>query len=207
MAVIAPGGPAALAATIPGPAITVADGNSVIAVQTSGNGLRFYWNEHGTNTWHGEQVAANGTTFSPPSIAQDGNAVVIAAQGPTPAWISTGRPTAAQSGTRRRSPARGRPSPAITANNGSVNVVALGPNAFGTLFYWAQNCTTTWHLETLPGLDVGAPAITTSPGGVHVVAATFSSGSATSPPPTEPVPGCGPRWPGCSPPHPSRPSP
>ena len=33
-------------------------------MQTSGNGLRFYWNEHGTNNWHGEQVAANGTTFS-----------------------------------------------------------------------------------------------------------------------------------------------
>ena len=63
------------------PAITVADGNSVIAVHTSGNGLRFYWNEFGTNNWHGEQVAADGTTFSDPAIAQVGNTVVIAAQG------------------------------------------------------------------------------------------------------------------------------
>src|ERR1039457_3587017 len=78
----APGGPAARAdASFATPAITVADGNSVIAVQTSGNGLRFYWNEFGTRTWHGEQVAADGTTFSSPSIAQVGNSVVIAAQG------------------------------------------------------------------------------------------------------------------------------
>jgi hypothetical protein len=38
----------------------VAADNSVIAVQTSADGLRFYWNQYGTNTWHGEQVAANG---------------------------------------------------------------------------------------------------------------------------------------------------
>src|SRR5258707_500941 len=80
-ALLARGGPAARASSALTPAITVADGNSVIAVQTSGDGLRFYWNEHGTDTWHGEQVAANGTTFSSPSIAQAGNYVVIAAQG------------------------------------------------------------------------------------------------------------------------------
>jgi hypothetical protein len=70
--VLAPGGPVALASVLPNPAITVADGNSVIAVQTSEDGLRFYWNQYGTNNWHGEQVAANGTTFSQPAIAQVG---------------------------------------------------------------------------------------------------------------------------------------
>jgi len=68
---------AAMAASAPGasaatwystPAITVADGNTVIAVQTSGDGLRFYWNQYGTDTWRGEQVAANGTTFSAPTM-------------------------------------------------------------------------------------------------------------------------------------------
>src|SRR5580704_1972661 len=63
------------------PAITVAAGNSVIAIQTPGDGLRFYWNQHGTNTWRGEQVAASGTTFSSPTIAQDDNSVIIATQG------------------------------------------------------------------------------------------------------------------------------
>src|SRR6202034_457287 len=63
------------------PAITVADGNSVIAVHTGSDGLRFYWHEFGTNNWHGEQVAADGTTFSDPAIAQIGNTVVIAAEG------------------------------------------------------------------------------------------------------------------------------
>src|SRR5271156_1494473 len=64
-----PGAPAALAATTSTPAITVAGGNSVIAVQTSHNGLRFYWNQFGTNTWRGEQVAVDGTVFSAPTIA------------------------------------------------------------------------------------------------------------------------------------------
>ncbi|MGH3286017.1 MAG: hypothetical protein ACRDPD_15235 [Streptosporangiaceae bacterium] len=51
VAAIAPDGPAArAAASYAQPAITVADGNTVIAVQTSGDGLRFYWNQHGTNT-------------------------------------------------------------------------------------------------------------------------------------------------------------
>ena len=147
-AVLAPGGPAARAASALTPAITVADGNTVIAVQTSGDGLRFYWNEHGTDTWHGEQVAADGTTFSAPSIAQDGNSVVIAAQG-------------------------------------------VG-NSLD--FYWAQDGTTTWHPETLPALESGAPAITTSPGGYTLSPRRPSrSGSATNPPPTEPVSGSGSR--------------
>ena len=80
-ATLALGGPAALADVLPNPAITVADGNSVIAEQTSGDGLRFYWNQYGTNNWHGEQVAADGTTYSQPAIAQVGNTVVIAVEG------------------------------------------------------------------------------------------------------------------------------
>jgi hypothetical protein len=82
VAAIVPGGPAARAAvSYAQPGIAVADGNTVIAVQTSGDGLRFYWNQHGTNNWYGEQVAANGTTFSAPAIIPDGNSVVIAARG------------------------------------------------------------------------------------------------------------------------------
>ena len=246
-AVLAPGGPAARASSALTPAITVADGNSVIAVQTSGDGLRFYWNEHGTDTWHGEQVAANGTTFSSPSIAQVGDYVVIAAQGadnsldfywqpnggsgwprrpwrasgtnywrrrsgrtelawssprrgPATAWTSSGRPVSAHAwhpetvagpaddlllagadGERRqrehrrrrarRQPGlllggqrhphldqggRGRPgaitsAPAITANDGSVNVAACSPGASGLGFYWAVNGTAAWHQEILPG--------------------------------------------------------
>jgi hypothetical protein len=37
------------------------------------------------------------------------------------------------------------------------------------MFYWALNGTANWHPERLPGLDGGAPAITTFPGGVPVV--------------------------------------
>ena len=59
--------------------------------------------------------------------------------------------------------------PAITVNNGSVNVAAVNANIVSTMFYWALNGTATWHPERLPGFTGGAPAITTYPGGVHVV--------------------------------------
>jgi hypothetical protein len=64
--------------------------------------------------------------------------------------------------------------PAITVNAGSVNVVALGPTASGSLFYWAKNGSTVWHQDpALPGLDTGAPVITTVPGGADVVDIDF----------------------------------
>jgi adenosine deaminase len=65
VALVAPGSPAR-AFSILGPAMTVANGNSVIAVQTANDGLRFYWNQHGTDNWYGEQVAGAGTTYSAP---------------------------------------------------------------------------------------------------------------------------------------------
>jgi hypothetical protein len=85
VAAVAPGGSAARAATPqPAPAMTVADGNSVIAAATLTWGLNFYWNEYGTSNWHKEQVAGNGTTaLSAPAIVQVGNDVVIAARSVT----------------------------------------------------------------------------------------------------------------------------
>jgi hypothetical protein len=264
-----PGGTAARAVSLARPAITVADGNSVIAEQTGTNGLRFYWNEHGTPIWHSEQVAPDGTTFSNanvaqvgsyvviaaqgadnsldfywqqnggtgwhmqtvagsgtswfmPSIMADGSAVVIAEQGAgnslaffwTPSVGSRWHPeTVAGSGTTFSVPAltvngnsvniaaegpsnsldfywavNGSPTwnpevvagpgsiasaPAMTVNQGSVNIAALNFGGLGTEFYWAVNGSATWHQETLPGFDSGAPAITTYPGGVHVVNTTF----------------------------------
>jgi hypothetical protein len=107
VAALAPGGPAALAFSDFNPAITVADGNSVIAVHTSGDGLRFYCNEFGTNNWHGEQVAADGTTYSDPAMAQNGNTTIIAAEGPSNSLDFTGRSTAPPPGTPRSWPAPG----------------------------------------------------------------------------------------------------
>jgi hypothetical protein len=82
-AAFGPRGPDALALTeYSTPAIAVAGGNPVIAIQTSGDGLQFYRNQSGTSTWRGEPVAGNQSTYSAPSIAQDGNSLIIAAQGP-----------------------------------------------------------------------------------------------------------------------------
>jgi hypothetical protein len=66
--------------------------------------------------------------------------------------------------------------PAITANDGSVNVVAHRGIWQGMEFYWAVNGTTTWHAERLPGTSEGTPAITTDAGGVNVVASTLFGG-------------------------------
>jgi hypothetical protein len=152
--VLAPGGPAALAFSDFNPAITVAGGNSVIAVHTSGNGLRFYWNEYGTNNWYGEQVAANGTTFSDPAIAQVGNTVVIAAEGiynsldlywqtiDTSGWhaetVATIRTTYS--------------APSIAQNGNSTIIAAEGPSN-SLDFYWAYNGSSNWGPEQVAGAE------------------------------------------------------
>src|ERR1700689_4515796 len=173
--VLAPGGPAALAFTLFNPAITVADGNSVIAVHTSGNGLRFYWNEFGTNNWHGEQVAADGTTFSDPAIAQVGNTVVIAAEGIYNSmelyWQTNG-----PSGWNDETVATIRTTysaPSIAQNGNSTIIAAEGPSN-SLDFYWAFNGTSNWGPEQVaaPGTPYSAPSIAanTSGNGVNIAA-------------------------------------
>jgi hypothetical protein len=57
---VGPGGTAAHALpVVASPAIAVAGGNTVIAAATATFGLNFYWNEHGTNTWHQETIIAS----------------------------------------------------------------------------------------------------------------------------------------------------
>ena len=172
---LAPGGPAALAVSVFNPAITVADGNSVIAVHTSGNGLRFYWNEFGTNNWHGEQVAADGTTFSDPAIAQVGNTVVIAAQGIGNSldlyWQTNGA-----SGWNAETVATIRTTysaPSIAQNGNSTIIAAEGPSN-SLDFYWAFNGTSNWGPEQVAGAGTtySAPSIAanTSGNGVNIAA-------------------------------------
>jgi hypothetical protein len=154
VAAIAPGGPAARAAvSYAQPGIAVADGNTVIAVQTSGDGLRFYWNQHGTNNWYGEQVAANGTTFSAPAIIPDGNSVVIAARGVNSSldfyWAVNGSPTwnpevVAGSGTTGSAPV-------IAASDNWVTIAAVNGTGLGLISYMAQDGTATWIVDGPPG--------------------------------------------------------
>jgi hypothetical protein len=172
---LGPGGHGALAFPLFNPAITVADGNSVIAVHTSGNGLRFYWNEFGTNNWHGEQVAANGTTFSDPSIAQVGNTVVIAAEGIFNSldlyWQTNG-----SSGWNEETVAGIRTTystPSLAQNGNSTIIAAEGPSN-SLDFYWAFNGTSNWGPEQVAGAGTtySAPSIAanTSGNGVNIAA-------------------------------------
>jgi hypothetical protein len=178
---LAPGGPAAMADGTFNPAITVAGGNSVIAVHTSGNGLRFYWNEFGTNNWHGEQVAADGTTFSDPSIAQVGNTVVIAAEGIFDSldvyWQTIGA-----SGWNAETVAGIRTTysaPSIAQNGNSAIIAAEGPSN-SLDFYWAYNGSSTWGPEQVAGAGTtfSAPSIAANTLGNGVnIAAEGPSGS------------------------------
>src|SRR5580704_5657836 len=179
--VLAPGGPAALASSLPDPAITVADGNSVIAVQTSEDGLRFYWNEYGTNNWHGEQVAADGTTFSDPSIAQVGNTVVIVAEGIFDSldlyWQTNGA-----SGWNEETVAgiRTTYSALSLAQNGNSTIIAAEGPSNSLDFYWAYNGTSNWGPEQVAGAGTtySAPSIAANTLGNGVnIAAEGASGS------------------------------
>ena len=168
---LAPGGPAAWAASDNTPVITVADGNSVIAFETSENGLRFYWNEHGTNNWHGEQVAANGTTFSHPSIAQVGNDVVIAVAGANNSmdlyWQVNGA-----SGWNAETVAGNwttYSAPSLAPDGTAVVIAAQGPSA-SLAFYWAASVTGGWNPEIVAGAGTtfSAPAETVNGNSVNI---------------------------------------
>ena len=172
-ALAGPAPSASAAITYPQPAITVAGGNTVIAVQTPKDGLYFFWNQYGTTSWQAEQVAASGTTFSAPTIAADGSSVIIAAQGANNSlmfyWQQDGATgwnpeTVAGSGTTFSAPS-------IVANDGSANIVAEGPSN-SLDFYWQQNNTTTWHPETVAtgNSTFSAPSIAANDGSANVVA-------------------------------------
>jgi hypothetical protein len=172
IALVAPGGPAR-ASTIPGPAMTVAAGNSVIAVQTNSDGLRFYWNQHGTNNWYGEQVALDGSTFSAPAIAVVGNDVVIAAQGPFDSldvyWQAidaTGWNSKVVAGTLTT-----YSQPSIQADGTSAIIAAMG--ASNSLdFYWTPSLTANWTQETIAGAGTtySAPAEIVNGNSVNIAA-------------------------------------
>ncbi len=153
-------------------AIAVAGGNTVIAVQTPSNALLFYWNEYGTNTWHGEQVAAKGTTFSAPTMAPDGDGVIIAAQGANNSldfyWQTNG--TATWHPELVRGAGTTFSAPSLAVNGDGVNIVAQG-RGNSLDFYWALNGTSTWHPQTIAGAGsaYSAPAIASNGGAANVV--------------------------------------
>ena len=154
----------------------MADGNSVIAVHTGSDGLRFYWNEFGANNGHGEQVATDGTTFSDPAIAQIGNTVVIAAEGIFNSldlyWQTNGASgwnmeTVAGIQTTYSAPS--------LAQNGNTTISAAQGPSNSLDFYWAFNGTATWYPDVVAGADSvgGTPAISAHDNGVNIVALNY----------------------------------
>ena len=175
---LAPGVATARAASLTQPAIAVADGDSVIAEQTGGNGLRFYWNEHGTSTWHGEQVAPDGTTFSARPSRRSGRFRHRRAGGRQQPGLLLG-------GQRRLGLAPGdglRPGDDLlragaTVNGNSVNIAADGPgNSLD--FYLAVNGSSAWTREVVAGAGTttSAPAIAVNKGSVNWSRSRTASG-------------------------------
>jgi len=60
--------------------------------------------------------------------------------------------------------------PAMTANNGAVNIAVDGPN-HSLLFYWAVDGSPTWHVETVagPGTTYSPPAMIVNGNNVNIV--------------------------------------
>lgn len=164
------------------PAMAVAAGNTVIAVQTQNDGLRFYWNQYGTNTWRGEQVAADGTALSVPAIAADGNGVNIVVEGPNNSldfyWQTDGTSTWQEETVAGANSTYSAPRLATIGN--FVGIVAQGPrNSLD--YYWAENGTSTWTPEWVGGYNTtySAPAIAAD-GDDAIVAAEGPSNSLES---------------------------
>ena len=145
---------ASAAETYSTPAMAVAAGNTVIAVQTQSDGLRFYWNQYGTNTWRGEQVAADGTALSAPDITADGNGVIISVEGPNQSldfyWQTDGTSTWHEETVAGANSTYSAPRLATIGN--SVGIVAQGPQN-SLIYYWAANGTSTWTAEWVGGYN------------------------------------------------------
>jgi hypothetical protein len=138
-----------------------------------GDGLVFWWNQNGTNTWRGEPVAANGTTFSAPSIAADGNGVIIAAEGVNHSldfyWqtdgSSTWSPAEVVAGANSTYSA-----PVLADIGNGVGIVAQGPqNSLD--YYWAANGTSTWYPELVGGYNTTYAAPDIAPDGNSAIVA------------------------------------
>jgi hypothetical protein len=128
-----------------------------------------YWQVNGASGWNSEVIAGPGTTFSGPSVAQDGTATVISAEGAANSldfyWAVNGNSTwnpevVAGAGTTESAPA-------MVAQGGGVDIAAAGPGVID--FYWALNGTPTWHpsYAALAAGGVGV-AMTAYGGGVHL---------------------------------------
>jgi len=129
-----------------------------------------------------ETVAGKGTTYSTPSVKQDGKSVIIAAEGPANSlefyWAANGtsawhQESVAGSGTTFSAPSQ-------TVNGKSVNIVAEGPSS-SLDFYWAANGSSTWTREVVAGAGTttDVPAITVNVGSVNVAAVNANTSAMT----------------------------
>jgi len=166
-------GPGARAAVVlPAPAITVADGNSVIATATDTFGLNFYWNQYGTDTWHTEQVTTSQKIAeSAPSVAQVGNDVVIAARGADNSlwvfWQVNG--TSGWNPVLVNGPNTTFSAPVIAADGSAAIMTAAGPgNSLD--FYWAPGSPAGWLGQTAATASTtySDPAMTVNDGSVNI---------------------------------------
>ena len=167
------GEPSALAASkYPTPAIAVANGNTVVATQTSTQGLHFYWNEFGTNTWHVQQVV-NNQAYSAPAMVVYGDAVVIAAEGPDHTldlyWEQVGN-SLGWRGRQIAGPGTTYSAPSMVVNGGNLNLAVTGPS-FSLEFYWASGLNSALHPEPVAGVNTtfSAPSIALNDSDVDIV--------------------------------------
>ncbi|MGH3286016.1 MAG: hypothetical protein ACRDPD_15230 [Streptosporangiaceae bacterium] len=137
----------------------IQNGNSVDIVAQGVNSLDFYWQTDGASGWNPEVVAGTQTTYSAPVVAQNGNGVIISAEGPDNSldfyWAINGSPTwnpevVAGAGTTRSAPV-------IAAAGGWVTIVTVNAIGLGLTGYVAQDGTSTWNVD--PNLGIYPSAI------------------------------------------------
>ena len=127
---------------VAGPAAAVSlsgtTGLPVIAVEGPGNSLEYYY-QSPPGTWHEQQVAAPGWTFSAPSLAQAGTTTVIAAEGPANSLIFYIQHVPGGSWIAKRVAGPGTtfsaPSVAVVNSGSSWSIAAEGPGN-SLMFYY-----------------------------------------------------------------------
>jgi hypothetical protein len=143
-----------------------------------------YWQTIGASGWNMETVAGIQTTYSAPSLAQNGNTTIIAAQGPSNSldfyWAFNGSSNWGPELVAGAGTTYSAPSIAANISGNGVNIAAEGPSN-SLDFYWAINGTATWYPDVVAGADSvgGAPAISAHDNGVNIVALNYGGFEST----------------------------
>jgi serine/threonine protein kinase len=134
---------------------TAGSGTAIaIGVHEQDHGVKLYWFQVGTSTWHTETITASHTTLGVSALTLDGTTLAMATEGVDHSLVMNYTPspaTAWRSAGVVASPGTTYSAPSMAANGPHVVDVAAQAQDGSLLFYWARRGTTVWKRDVVAG--------------------------------------------------------